>query len=316
MRKRFSGKPWGWPGDTIDGALFALIAADKVEARHNNNVVSAKGFPQGSLGSVDFRPQHVVPDVHQRLAVRGLAQRFGHKSQDHGDVDLAKLTVRSLLDLATTAGGDAPLPARPDVTKLRDLQTEAGNALVIAVANAKDELTAFAESGRRLRTSLPSACRRGSCWDGCSTTPTVSPVHAAVEPQVAAILAGRTLLASPDPVHPLIEQLADALRVELQANLQAYEQARLAGIDGLGQDPTWTGLDEAKQEEFLRLERLASAATIKVGTPAEIEKTLDDVPLHEWPIRIQASRSRRQRPSPAPPGPRRCPRSSCRTRRP
>lgn len=288
VRKRFSGKPWGWPGDTIDGALLALIAADKVEARHNNNVVSAKGFPQGSLGSVDFRPQHVNPTIQQRLAVRALAQLFGHKGQDHGDVELAKLALSSLLDLATTAGGDAPLPPRPDVTKLRDLQTEAGNALVIAVANAKVELTAFEETWKAATDLAPQRLQAWQLLGRLLHHADGLPVHAAVEPQVAAILVGRTLLASPDPVHPLIEQLADALRVELQANVQAYEQARLAGIDGLAQDPTWKELDQVKQEEFLRLERLASAATIKVGTPAEIEKTLDDVPLHEWPIRIQA----------------------------
>ena len=103
-----------------------------------------------------------------------------------------------------------------------------------------------------------------------------------------AIETGRLILAAPDPVAPIIDDLADALRVALQEQVARFEAARADAIKGLDEQQTWRELEDDERDQILRDERLGDGAIVKVGTPQEIDATLGTTPLHDWPLRIMA----------------------------
>lgn len=137
IRKLFESPGYGWSRDAIDGSLLALTVTGKVEARHNGNVVGVKSIPQNIIGNVEFQPQTLLISMPERLAVRSLAQKLGHKLAGLDDAELPRMILTDLLDLAQSAGGDAPLPPRPDSERVRDLETRAGNDQFKAIAAAR-----------------------------------------------------------------------------------------------------------------------------------------------------------------------------------
>ena len=288
IRRHFGARPYGWPGDAIDGALLTLTAAGEVEAKHNGNVIYAKGFAQNSLGSVDFKPQTTVIAVEQKLAMRTLAQDLGHKIQGKDDMELPRLVLTSLLDLAAGAGGEAPLPPSPSVERIRDLEMEAGNAQFVAIVNERELLSTLARDWQSAAALAPA---RKAEWDLAGRLvhhAGTLEVSASAKGALDAIRTGRSLLADPDPVAPIIDDLADALRAALQEQAARFETARAGAIKGLEAQPVWQALDPAKRDAILRAERLSDGAVIRVGTPREIDETVEATPLHDWPLRIQA----------------------------
>lgn len=288
VRRYFGAKPYGWPGDAIDGALLALTAAGKVEAKHNGNVVLAKAIPQNSLGSVDFRPQDIVISIDQKLAMRSLAQELGHKLQGRDDMELPRLVLGSLLDLAAQAGGPAPLPAAPSVERIRDLELKAGNEQFADAADAKDELSGLAKDWKALAALAPVRQAEWALAGRLANHAASLDIHAAASAALEAISTGRLALASPDPIAPVIDDLADALRVALQVQVALFEQARVDAIKGLEEQMTWQQLDADERDQILRAERLGDGAIVKVGTPHEIDASLGATPLHDWPLKTMA----------------------------
>ena len=50
VRKQFTGAPFGWPQDAVDGLLLALLAGGFVRASRNGQPVPVKGLAQGQIG--------------------------------------------------------------------------------------------------------------------------------------------------------------------------------------------------------------------------------------------------------------------------
>ena len=60
VRQHFSGAPYGWPQDAIDGSLYALLAADLISASLNGSPKLAKTLTKPDISSSVFKAQHVV----------------------------------------------------------------------------------------------------------------------------------------------------------------------------------------------------------------------------------------------------------------
>ncbi len=288
LHRRFTAPSYGWPKDAVDAALLVLTAADKVEAKHNGTVVNARQMRQNEIGSVEFRPQSIQPKMADRLAVRGLAQHLGHKIQGHDDLELTALVLESLHQLAGDAGGDAPLPPRPSTERLRDLEARAGNAQLVAVAAARGELEELAAAWTSAAALVPVRVAEWAQAKRLLAHARGLPLHDAVAATLTAIEVSRTLLADPDPLAPVLAELTDALRSELQERQAAYATARDAAITALERERDWQDLDPAAREEILRAERLDGRSALDVGTADELLAALDATPLGDWQFRIQA----------------------------
>ena len=287
IRKHFEEPPFGWSQDAVDATLLALVAGGHAQGRVGGEPIDPRKLAQNQLGSADFKaePDIVKPSDRQRL--RGLAATLELSTNDP-DLELARSILSELRQLADGCGGDSPLPARPSIERIRELEGLAGNAQILAIANAKEELEAAATEWKGLRARVP---ERLQGWDTANRLVKHAdglPSAKVASEQLAAVERGRTLLEDPDPVAPIINGLADELRTVLAARLSEFETARNAGLADIRANPAWGSLDNAQQENVIASAGLADRGNQRVGTIDEILHTLDVTPLQDWIFRIDA----------------------------
>ena len=140
VRDHFSAPPYGWPRDAIDAALISLFGAGHLRATANGTPLKPRELDQAKVSVTDFRVESATIDTRQRIKVRKLFQSAGVTCKPNEEATAAAEFLAKLDRLAQSAGGDAPLPERPDTSHLRDLQSLAGNEQLVGILDRYDEL--------------------------------------------------------------------------------------------------------------------------------------------------------------------------------
>ena len=288
VRAQFSAPPCGWPRDAIDSALICLFASGHLHATVNGAALSARGLDQGKVPSADFRVESAIIDARQRLKARKLFQSARIDCKPSEEVAAAARFLAALLDLAAGAGGDAPLPARPDTRHLTEMQSLAGNEQLLAVLNQHEELLAnlndWTGAAELAATRLPAFRRLQSLARHAHGLDAAQDA----EPQIEAIVQHRRLLDVTDPVPELAANLVDALRAALADSQARYDAVYKEESERLEAAESWRLIDQSERDAiFIRLhiEQMTSAAT---GTEQEVLASLDRISLDGWRTRTAA----------------------------
>jgi hypothetical protein len=288
IRKQFGAAPFGWPQDAIDAALMTLLTAGHLRATANGNPVNASGLAQSSIGATDFRVEIPSLSANQRIGVRGLFQAAGINATGGEESAAAPRFLDKLEAMAKEAGGDPPLPARPDTKHLRDFGLQSGNAQLIALLGEQGRLKTEIESWQKAAADI---AKRRPRWDTLHRLLQFAkglPVQADVANQAAGVATHRALLASPDPVTPLCQKLTAALRDALNAHQteldDTYRQHRQA-IEG---GAAWAKLNETQRNAILREHGLEPPAKVQVSNEDEILAALGAAPLETRRTAIEA----------------------------
>ena len=135
--------------------------------------------------------------------------------------------LKQLGDRARDAGGDPPLPERPDTRHLAELETLTGNEQLLAVLDRHDQLVANLNQWDKARQARRRAdFPRSSVCELLPGMPAGSMSRCEVEPQIEAIVVERQLLDASDPVPGLASKLTDALRSVLAESQKHYDGTR------------------------------------------------------------------------------------------
>lgn len=288
IRKKFMGTGYGWPQDAVDSTLMALVATGFVRATRNGQPTGAREIPQGQIGVVDFAREGVTVSAAQRLAVRKLLADLGLQTRPGEEVAALGKVLERLTALAYEAGGSPPLPPRPSTETVEELRILGGNELILAAFNRSDELR---ESQARWTANKELIEQRRPRWATLERLLNHANGLPAAEPfrlQAEAILAGRTLLADPDPTAPLIAGLATLLRTELQTRRGRLTSARERELEQLQITAEWERLSPADRQTLVSKHELGPVAELNVGTDAALLEALDAAPLASWENRIAA----------------------------
>jgi hypothetical protein len=269
LRDHFKAAPFGWPQDAIDGALFVMLVAGNLRATVNGQPVQAS-LPQNQVGVASFYVDVPPLDVGQRLALKALFQKAGVTTQNGKESEAAAEFLKKLLALAETAGGAAPRPAAPDTQDLLALQMLSGNAQLLKIHEQKDALAAQFAAWKKTAEAI---AQRGPAWERLQSFHTFAtglPEADACAQSITAIMAGRRLLADPDPVPELTRQLTTALRHalgQLQNDLAAAFQA---GDAKLAASPVWNGRTDEQRAAIAATCQLSPPPKAAIGTDDEI----------------------------------------------
>ena len=192
------------------------------------------------------------------------------------------------LKLARGAGGDAPLPERPDIRHLSDLQSLAGNEQLLAVLGRHDQLSAnhdeWTKASKLAEERLPAFQRLQALArhaDGLDAAEDA-------KPRIEAIVADRRLLDPSDPVPGLASKLTDALRAALAHSRERHDETCRAERKRLEATESWRQIEPQVRDEILarlHIERVSRAAT---GTEQEVLESLDRISLDGWRARTAA----------------------------
>ena len=288
VRDHFSAPPYGWPRDAIDAALISLFGAGHLRATANGTRLKPRGLDQAKVPVTDFRVESTTIDTRQRIKVRKLFQSAGVACKPNEEATAAVEFLAKLDRLAQGAGGDAPLPERPDTSHLRDLQSLTGNEQLVGILNRYDELQKNIEDWTKAENL---AEKRRPAYEGLLSLASHAKeldVASETQPQIEAIAANRSLLADSDSVPNLARILVDALRIALVEAETRFATTYDEELKQLESAESWREIEQADRDRIfkdLRIEKVSKGAT---GTEQEVLESLGRITLNDWRTRTAA----------------------------
>lgn len=294
LQKRFSAPPFGWPKDAVSGAVLTLLAAGNIRASQDGkDLAGPKELPQTQIGKVTLYKEDEPPSVGQRLAVKGLLTTAGVAYEAGQEGAQLSALLQRLKDLAARAGGPPPLPAPPDTDHLDALLGLGGNQRFRAVADDHERLSSDLE---RWKAADLQRERRETEWHALERLLRHAeglPVAAKVSPAVDAIRDGRQLLNDPNPVSPLLAELASALSDAIIQRAAELADAQRRAVAELEAWDEWTTLNPADRQSIIADAQLVHADAPDVRSEAKLLEALDALPLSGWQDRISLVPGRR-----------------------
>ena len=282
VRAHFSDPPYGWSRDAVDAALISLFGTGHLRATANGTPLKPRQLDQAKVSSTDFRVESATIDTRQRLKVRKLFQTVGVACKPNEEAVAAGEFLTRLSELARGAGGEDPLPERPDTHHLLDLQSLAGNEQLVGILNLHGELIKnigdwvkacdLAEKRLPAYTRLVSLARHADELESAKEA----------QLQIEAITTNRSLLDATDPVPNLTKVLADALRSTLVQAEKHYSEIYGEKRQRLEAAESWQKINQADRDRILKelhIEKITKGAT---GTEQEVLESLERISFDAW----------------------------------
>src|SRR5258708_1017455 len=295
IRKHFEGVGYGWHRDAVDGALLCLVAGGFVRAAKDGQAVPLKQVTQQQIGLTDFYSEGVTISTSERIGVRTLLANLGFPIKPNEEAQAIPVVLKHLVELAARVGGEAPRPEPPAADAIKQLQALSGNAQFVAVYEHRYDLLNGSKAWTQASTEI---ARRWPQWlmlQRLLAHARSLPVAAEVDPQFNAIKNTRALLHNPNPVSPLLQKVAAALRTAVQDARQRLIEAQERELRGLEAFQEWQGPAEAERQRRLQQHDLGAVAQLKIGTDEELLATLDTTSIATWEYKIDAPKGRVQR---------------------
>jgi hypothetical protein len=183
--------------------------------------------------------------------------------------------------LGDAAGGDAPLPRRPDLSHIQELTQRVGNDQLKGIlderARLDREIAEWKSLADKISLRRPRWLQMTALLDHAANLPAA----AEVRPEVAAIEQNRGLLTDPDPVPGIVDKLGSAMRSALNQAHTACTSAHEGGLASLDASATWQKISTEQRYELLSQSGSRVVPEIAVGTTEEILETLRKTRLSE-----------------------------------
>ena len=270
IREHFKSAPFGWPQDTIDGALFVMLVGGNLRATVNGQPAQAQTLPQNQVGVASFYVDVPSLNVQQRLDLKSLFQKIGISALSGKEAEAAAQFLQKLLELAESAGGSAPKPQSPDTQDVRALQMLSGNAQLLKILQEKDDLTSKLAAWKK---SADGIAKRWPVWEQLLELLGFAnglPEAEVCAKSVAAIRDGRRLLNDPDIVPDLTKQLTTTLRTAIGKLQSDLADAFRAGDEKLTASQVWSRLSDQQRAALVTTCRLSPPEKEAIGTEDEI----------------------------------------------
>lgn len=295
IREQFKDAPYGWSQDAIDGALQTLQVAGLIRAEDERGKgIDFKSLERKMIGKSHFRVESTTITTPQRIQIRKLLQKMGIQAKNGEESGLVPAFVQDMITLAERAGGDEPKPERPDTKLLDDIRLATGNEQLMALYSNKEELGKRIEEWKSISGII---VKRLPEWETLSRLAQYAEAVKDSEiilSQVTHIKLKRQLLDDPDPIEPLITQLTQILRDELNHLSSEYTSKHEAGMKRLESDENWMQLEQEQKLNLLSAQKLilSDKPQVDVSNTQEIIKTLQGISLSSFNDRVAAMTSR------------------------
>ena len=291
IRTEFETSPYGWSRDAVDGGLQVLLVAGLIRAQdERGQTLDLKELERRSIGKVMFKVESATVTTAQRIQIRKLMQKVGLSAKQGEEFAQVPQFLQKLLDLADQAGGEAPKPARPDTASLEEIRLTAGNEQLLALYNRQDELGSSIDNWTDLAERI---AKRWPNWNELTRLIAHSSGLREAEvilAQVKTIEQQRQLLEDPDLVAPIIANLTQLLRSEINKLDSEYDTCHKRGMQRLAADRNWQQLEPEQRNQLLSEQRLilSDRPTIAVQSSSDVVATLDRCSLSMFTDRVAA----------------------------
>ncbi len=288
---QFQRSPYGWDKDAVHGALVCLCASGRLLASDakTGEALTAKQLDHPRIAKASFRTESVTLSAKDKIAIKGLFQSLGIASRPEDDLNAkAREYLEKLLSFGYAAGGDAPLPARPNTAPIEDLKRLSGNEQLAEILKQQSALKLLAGDWRQLAEltakRTPLWFRLDALLKSGSGLASLEAAHASAQ----AIVQNSLLLEATDHVSPLIRTTSDALRTALTACRRQYGEVREKELQRLESADSWKKLNSDQRKQLLAATPMPDIDNTSVGTEEELIAALRTTPLQQWSDRTDA----------------------------
>jgi hypothetical protein len=288
VRNRFTREPYGWPQDAIDGALLALLAGGAVLGMRQTKPVKATDLDQKTIGDAEFRVEKFQLTTTQRIELRKLFQSLEVPCKTGEETGSGPLFLRKAMDLASSSGGEAPAPERPNLSELQIITELSGNEQLLALYERREELVKLFDEWKRLKRLIDD---RRPGWESLKELlglATKLENYEFFQEQAEAIKTGRQLLHDPDPVQPLVEAVSTELRDALQSVSGRYLELHQAEMDALESSDAWDKLEHEQWKTILQDAKIRIVNPPSFGKVSELVESLKGKGLDVWDAELDA----------------------------
>lgn len=295
IRTQLEASPYGWSRDAVDGGLQVLLVAGLIRAQdERGQTIDPKELERKTIGKVMFKVESATVTTAQRIQIRKLLQKTGLTVKQGEELAFVPAFLQKMLELANHAGGEAPKPDQPETTVLDDIRLTAGNEQLLSLYNQREDL------GNKIDDWTDLADRIAKRWPNWDVLKRLTGHAASVKEaefilaQVKTIEQQRQLLEEPDLITPLISNLTQLLRDELNRLDKAYQSGHDQGMERLNDDSNWQQLEPEQRNQLLSEQKLtlADRPKVEVQNTEEVLSTLDVCALPMFNDRVAAMPSR------------------------
>ncbi|MDA3791158.1 MAG: BREX system P-loop protein BrxC [Desulfobacula sp.] len=295
IRFNFEEAPYGWSRDSVDGGLQALLVAGLVRAQdERGHTIDPKGLERKYIGKTFFKIESTTITTAQRVQIRKLLQKMKLQVKQEEELVGVSSFLEKMRELSQQAGGEPPMPKTPDLSLLEELRLTAGNEQLLAVYNAREILTRciddwndLAENIKKRWPSWASLQRLAHHAQGLKETEMMIT-------QVNHIEKERQLLEKTDLLKPLVKNLTQLLRNEINRVNDMFEVCWGEGEARLQKDENWKQLDPDQKYTLRSEQQLIEAGKPKINVESTdcVLATLADISLSAFKDRVAAMPAR------------------------
>lgn len=283
VERELSKSPFGWPKDAIDGALISLHSLGHLTARYSGAPVPPRGLDQAKVGRAEFRVETATISPGDKIKLKALFKEAGVSVKGSEDIgDKSSEFIEKLERLAEAAGGEAPLPKRPDTKHLADLRGLAGNERLAKMLELHDELKtqagAWASAAELSANRMPEWKRLERLLVHGVDCDELAETRASAE----SVRTGRLLLDTTDHAKPLVKKAAGVLRSAVNDAHKALVDVHDSEMQKLEATDAWKKITADQQSSILAEQGIADTPSIQIGSDDQLLATLDTTPLPSW----------------------------------
>lgn len=279
VREEFQNPPYGWSQDTVEGAIYAMVAAGVLIAEPG---LKASELDRKQLPNTTFRPEQLTIRTVDIIKIRGVMNAAGIKCESGEEKAKASLLADKGRELAEKASGPAPFPAKPDTGIFDDIARQSGNSQLKAILDnqeaIKQALVDWQETAEKM------VKRRGD-WAQLNDLLNLSQELSFYTPakQLAdAVIKNRSVLDEPNPISGISKELVTKLREALKHRIESYQLEYTHCLDALSSDTHWQQLSAAQQQTILSKRALFALPVPDISTTDALIDALSSVTLGQW----------------------------------
>ncbi|MGI2056480.1 BREX system P-loop protein BrxC [Shewanella baltica] len=289
IRDNFQNAPYGWPKDTIDGALYAMLVSGVLKATDGQEKpLDAKSLERAKVGQTKFRPETVSLSTVQILKVRSLINAIGVSCTNGEEQSKLSQAIAQAKQIARKAGGDAPLPLPPATPHLNELEVLSGNAQLLAAYQSQPIILQELE---QWKAQADKVSARLYLWDEFKAALKHCQGLAgydALDSEKRAIEQNRSLLAEPNPIEPLLKQAIEAIRMAIIKKYQDFQDEYQTCLQELEQDAIWAQLSSPQQSELLTKHHLDNLELQPLSGNDRVIDSIENTSLTQWSDKTSA----------------------------
>ena len=289
IREEFQNPPYGWSQDTVEGAVYAMIAAGVLIA---DSGLKASELERKQLPHTTFRPEKLTIRTVDLIKIRGAINAAGIKCESGEEKAKATLLADKGRELAEKASGPAPFPAKPDTDIFDEIARQSGNGQLKAILDnqeaIKNALTDWQATAEKI-------AKRRSDWAQLNDLLDLSKelaFYGAANELKNTIIKNRSILDEPNPVSGISKDLVTKLREALRHRIDAYQAEYQHCLQSLTADTHWQQLSNEQQQQILAKRSLHELEAPDISTTEALIDALNSVSLGQWSDRKESLASK------------------------